>query len=580
MGQNGRGKKKRSNGRPRSRRAFHDVGNAGEFRVNQPVGGQTLAYPSGGSFNNWSDNSSEKELETQMYMNLQFVFNEAVTRLCRLGFDEKVASDAILKNGHCYGQKDVLSNMLDNTSKFLMTGKSDENRPAAFVNLQHYMDVSLGGMVFGVQRANPRLSRRDAMLCLCRASNPHFPERFHYNLLVNDLLKGNVTECTKGFTANSKSLKTQETGCSDGASLLKGDSSAGFRSGTEALVDQNELLKDAKSQDVVSSLLDIFREHDLDESIKYVALDEKDEMILGLIQQVRDLDKQVKEMEDWVQKRVTQAKTKVCNDIIELHMLRSEREETERLKKGKQTLEDFSMAKLWSMQHALSEMDLNWRKAVDQHGRINALKRKLEIEHAETIAELEASKLSASEFVSNCAEVAEREKKSFKRLLALEKQKTKLHNETAAVEEQISQLETQLVQLEATQKDAQTKQREVQKAKESSLAQLEEERRLLKATESANKRKHASLNLKIETDVQHHKDELERLELELSRLKVSSEARANPEEIVINGGSTDERMSGELNNQEDSSSDRNCFICVRKEVSVVLLPCAHQALQE
>ncbi|KAK1373535.1 hypothetical protein POM88_029728 [Heracleum sosnowskyi] len=70
----------------------------------------------------------------------------------------------------------------------------------------------------------------------------------------------------------------------------------------------------------------------------------------------------------------------------------------------------------------------------------------------------------------------------------------------------------------------QANQKEAQKAKESALAQLEEEMCLLKATEPANKRKHATLHLKIETDVQCHKDELQRLELELSGLKVSLEA--------------------------------------------------------
>lgn len=39
-----------------------------------------------------------------------------------------------------------------------------------------------------------------------------------------------------------------------------------------------------------------------------------------------------------------------------------------------------------------------------------------------------------------------------------------------------------------------------------------------------------------------------------------------------------ERMSSQLENQEDYRSDRNCLICARKEVLVVFLPYAHQVL--
>ncbi|KAL8089016.1 hypothetical protein AgCh_038682 [Apium graveolens] len=106
------------------------------------------------------------------------------------------------------------------------------------------------------------------------------------------------------------------------------------------------------------------------------------------------------------------------------------------------------------------------------------------------------------------------------------------------------------------------KQREAQKAKESALEQLEEERRQLKTTEPTNRRESAALHLKIETELQNHKDELQRLELDLS-------------------GLIESRMfGGELENQleEDITSDRNCLICEEQEVSIVFLPCAHQVL--
>lgn len=96
--------------------------------------------------------------------------------------------------------------------------------------------------------------------------------------------------------------------------------------------------------------------------------------------------------------------------------MRRKREETQRLKKGKETLEDSGMTKLGSSECSLLVIEDIWREAIDQLGRINALRSKLEFEYAEMSAELEASKLSASESMRNRAEVAKREKKSSKRI--------------------------------------------------------------------------------------------------------------------------------------------------------------------
>lgn len=426
MGHNGRGKQKRSTRKPGSGRALHDRGDAAE--VNRQVGGEELASHSGGAFINWS----EEELESHLLMNLQHVFNEATVRLSDLGYEENDVLNAILKNGHCYGEKDVLSNVLDNTLRFLINGKSNDNLPA-FASLQQLMDMSLGGMVHRVQQAMPHLSRRDAMLRVCRMNNPQYPKCFNFMPpSMNDLGMRNVTtEVDEGFGANSL--------------FVEGNSVSEFRSGNEAPVEQNEVLQNAESQDVISSLSDIFRDFNLDESIEYVPLDEKDGMIIDLLNQMKDLETQVEERKDWAHQRHMQAIKKVGDSRVELEKLRMERKETGRLE----------TAKLWSLECSLSVMEDTWRESTDQLDRINALRSKLESEYDEMSAELEASKLSASESARNCAEVAKREKKSLRRLLALERQKTELHNDTAVMEQQISELETQLVQVEAAQKDVQ-----------------------------------------------------------------------------------------------------------------------------
>ncbi|KAJ6701310.1 hypothetical protein OIU74_012632 [Salix koriyanagi] len=142
-----------------------------------------------------------------------------------------------------------------------------------------------------------------------------------------------------------------------------------------------------------------------------------------------------------------QAARKLSGDLTELKLLRIEREETQRLKKGKQTMEDSTAKRLSEMENAL-------RKASGQVDRANAAVRRLETENAEIRAEMEASKLSASESVTTCLEVAKREKKCLKRLLAWEKQKTKLQAEIADEKGKIKELQQCLANIEHARKEA------------------------------------------------------------------------------------------------------------------------------
>ncbi|XWS62124.1 hypothetical protein CRYUN_Cryun07bG0184500 [Craigia yunnanensis] len=129
-----------------------------------------------------------------------------------------------------------------------------------------------------------------------------------------------------------------------------------------------------------------------------------------------------------------QAARKLSSDLTELKMLRIEREDMQQMKKGKHTIDDSTMKRL-------SEMDNAPRKASGQVDQANAAVRRLETENAEIRAEMEASKLSASESVTTYLEVAKREKKCLKKLLAWEKQKTRLQEEIADEKEKIKELQ-------------------------------------------------------------------------------------------------------------------------------------------
>ncbi|KAK4363362.1 hypothetical protein RND71_018603 [Anisodus tanguticus] len=586
---------------------------------------------------------TEEQLEEILLQNLEILYSEAINKLIGLGYDEEVAMKAILRNGHCYGGMDVLTNILHNSLSYLNSGSScssslEDSDHHCFVDLRQLEEYSLAGMVCLLQQVKPHLSKGDAMWCLLmsdlhvgRASVMEIPALSSGNGSVSSSNTTNVEGIGVGpvgvvpamcrfhggwgfgnSTANAFPLNRSFAFTSDSSNsqkeiecakrfnltpsmktLLKRNVAAftaGFRSNPKYMQNSSESgpqsgeSQTSKSQDVVNSVVGKFQDLNLDENTQKGdgQLDQKDEMVLSLIDQIKDLERQVKERKDWAHQKAMQAARKLSHDLTELKTLRMEKEDTQRQKKGKQVIEDTTMKRLSDMENAL-------RKASGQVDRANLAVKKLETENAEIRAEMEASKLSASESAKTCMEAAKREKKCIKKLAVWDKQRKKLQEDIAAEKEKILDLKKQLVQVDAAQKDAEANWRQEQKAKEQASALVEEERRLKEAAEANNKRKLEALRLKIEIDFQRHKDDLQRLEQDLSRLRASTELQNQSANLAAGNNNGEQphggdiaRMLRELDRFEDSSekdnSDRECLLCMKDEVSVVFLPCAHQVL--
>ncbi|KAF8032651.1 hypothetical protein BT93_D1542 [Corymbia citriodora subsp. variegata] len=634
---------------------------------------------SGAAHPNLDDSSAwgyctEEQLEELLRKHVQFYYNEALAKLCALGYDEDVALAAVLRNGHCYGGMDMLTNILHNTLAYLNSGGSESGGDGAgagsgeselgFSDLKQLEEYSLAGMVCLLQQVRPNLSRGDAMWCLLmsdlhvgRASTIEIPvvqspneglgpvgdksnaesgvnepaasvsapvlgrflgglgfsnggndyveavnglgdiggmalqkdiecpKRFNLSPSMKSLLKRNVAMFAAGFRANAKTLRgqtpfSQNGSPSGGASVVSREKTA---------VEKNAESRNTKNQDDLHAMMRKFLDMDIganiDENPEVAEEERKDEIILSMLRQVKDLEKQVKERKEWAQQKAMQAARKLSSDMTELKLLRMEMDETQRLKKGKQTLEETTMKRLSDMENAL-------RKASGQVDRADAAVKRLEIENAEIRAEMEASKLSASESVSSCLEVAKREKRSLKKLLAWEKQKTKMQEDIAEERRKISDLQQQLVQINQASEEAEVKWKQAKKEKELAQAQVEEERRLKEAAEASSKRRLESLRLKIEIDSQRQKDDIKRLEQELSRLKMSASTQsadvhhgshASPAAKSEGGKPEGEAIARllrqlELEDSPEVNRDRQCILCMKDEVSVVFLPCAHQVI--
>ncbi|MCO5556958.1 hypothetical protein L7F22_010513 [Adiantum nelumboides] len=312
----------------------------------------------------------------------------------------------------------------------------------------------------------------------------------------------------------------------------------------------------------------------------------KTEILLHLIERVKCLESQLQEWSDWAQQKVMQAAQRLRKDSSELKALRLERDEYVRLKKEKQTLEESTMKKL-------SEMEIALRKALNQVDRANTAARRLKTENAEVRAEMEAAKLTAAEYVSACQEVAKKENKSVTKTHVWEKQKVKLQDELT---EQKRQLTTVLKQLSVAKEQCQqagVRWRQEKKAKEEALNLSEFEKRAKEQVELTLKRHEEALQRKAEAESKCHREEVRRLQSEISQLKASlglqpsltwsgSRLEMSHSCSAESYKQINARLLAEIaslqNAQREIPRDRECVMCMNEERSVVFLPCAHQVI--
>ena len=76
--------------------------------------------------------------------------------------------------------------------------------------------------------------------------------------------------------------------------------------------------------------------------------------------------------------------------------------------------------------------------------------------------------------------------------------------------------------------------------------------------------------IKMEINMQHHKNNVHKLEQMISSAKVVAEIAKQQQELVI------PPPPSEL--EEEVNNGRKCILCKTNEVSILLLPCTHQVM--
>ncbi|CAK9318581.1 unnamed protein product [Citrullus colocynthis] len=114
----------------------------------------------------WSD-LTEAQLEELVLNNLDTIFKSAIKKIVASGYTEEVAIKAVSRSGICFGCKDTVSNIVDNTLAFLRSGQEiDHSREHYFEDLQQLEKYILAELVCVLREVRPFFSTGDAMWCL------------------------------------------------------------------------------------------------------------------------------------------------------------------------------------------------------------------------------------------------------------------------------------------------------------------------------------------------------------------------------------------------------------------------------
>ncbi|KAL8515446.1 hypothetical protein ACS0TY_014224 [Phlomoides rotata] len=318
--------------------------------------------------------------------------------------------------------------------------------------------------------------------------------------------------------------------------------------------------------------------------------DRKEEMIMKLVPRVREMQNQLQEWTEWANQKVMQAARRLGKDKAELKTLRQEKDEVERLKKEKQTLEENTMKKLSEMENALY-------KASGQVERANGAVRRLEVENSVLRREMEAAKLHATESAASCQEVSKREKKTLMKFQSWEKQKTIFQEELSAEKSKFAQMQQKLHQAKDVRDQVEAKLNHEEKANNELRTQGSSYRKEREQIEVSTQSKEEAIKSRAETNLKKYKEDIERLEKEISQLRLKTDSS----KIAALKRGIDGSYASKLSDFRDTPAlkdsaksyiskmvmnagkggvkrERECVMCLSEEMSVIFLPCAHQVV--
>lgn len=318
-----------------------------------------------------------------------------------------------------------------------------------------------------------------------------------------------------------------------------------------------------------------------DESLgKYVPRDDKDKLILKLVPRLPELLRELQTWTEWANQKVMQAARRLSMEQVELKSLRQDKEEVNRLKKEKQSVEENTSKRL-------SEMELALNSANNQVERANSNICKLELEHSLLKKDVEAARLRAAESAARCQEAVEREQKALKDAQSCEGKKSLIQQELETLRKGSIEMQKGLEKAKSLYNQAQARCKQVRAENEKILERTASIRKEKERMEAAAKAEENEIKLVAETEKQKYGEETTRVQNEISELRIKLDSsRISSIRRSTNSGKGNHIPSSfkrsiaspSISQSEDLKREHECVMCFSDEKFVVFLPCAHQVL--
>ncbi|OIW13959.1 hypothetical protein TanjilG_09310 [Lupinus angustifolius] len=397
------------------------------------------------------------------------------------------------------------------------------------------------------------------------ANGPRGPSKTGKVASLNALiLNKNVKSVMETTTINSKSAS------SSNISNTVGLDRSEDRSSTSPIRCNNE---DPNS--------DCLRIPDNKSLTEWIPQENKDELILKLVPKVQELQDEIKKWTEWGNEKVMHAANELSKDKDLLTTLKKERDENEQLLKERQYLEESSLRRISEMESALDN-------ARDKVGLANATVRKLEAQKAAFKKEMEAANLRAAESAKSFQEGLKREKDTQLKIQSEDKEKSLFQEILVTEKHKFAQLQQELKQAKEKKEQAEVRWRQARKATEEVLQRASSIRKERERNEEATKYKEEQMKLKAEKSLQSYEADIKKYEEEIAELRrkennskiaairseIGDEEAWNTFVAELVTDMNDFSLSGRV------KRERECVMCLYKEISVVFLPCAHQVVCE
>ncbi|KAL2236514.1 putative E3 ubiquitin-protein ligase RF4 [Sesamum indicum] len=322
---------------------------------------------------------------------------------------------------------------------------------------------------------------------------------------------------------------------------------------------------------------------------KHMPQDDKEETILMLVPLKQALEKELQGWTDWANEKVMQAARRLGKDQGELKMLRQEKEETEKFKKEKQSLEESTMKRLSEMEYALSN-------ATGQIEVANCTVRRLEEENSLLKKEMEDAKLQALKSATNLQEALMREQEALKKLQSWDAEKGLVLEQLTDLKSQIAELENILEKAKGRQNQFKVLLKHEEKEKLKVVNQIDTVRRKIAEEDALLKVEADRVKQTAEMSMQKCEEDIKNLENMISELRLESD-KSKIAALNVGYGSClagenisafpgmhlpkiTKRLAVFQDNfgGDDVKPERECVMCMTDEIAVVFLPCAHQVL--